>query len=173
MLLFESMTQPFIVLVTIPFGVTGVILAFLLHGITQASLFAGIGVVGLAGVVVNDALVMVAHLNALRYQRKGENQQAIIAEGAADRLRPVILTTITTVVGLLPLTYGIGGEDVMMGPMAMALGYGLLFATPVTLVLLPCLYMIWADIQGFLVRIIQRIRRTSVEEMIFEMEEIG
>lgn len=173
MLLFESMTQPFIVLVTIPFGVTGVILAFLLHGITQASLFAGIGVVGLAGVVVNDALVMVAHLNALRRQRKGENQQAVIAEGAADRLRPVILTTITTVVGLLPLTYGIGGEDVMMGPMAMALGYGLLFATPVTLVLLPCLYMIWADIQGLLVRITRRIRRTSVKEMVLEMEEVG
>jgi multidrug efflux pump subunit AcrB len=63
MLLFESLTQPFIVLITIPFGIVGVILAFILHGITQASFFAGIGLVGLAGVVVNDALVMVAHLN--------------------------------------------------------------------------------------------------------------
>ena len=70
----------------------------------------------------------------------------LIAEGAANRLRPVILTTVTTVIGLIPLTYGIGGEDAMMGPMAMALGYGLLFATPITLILLPCLYMIREDI---------------------------
>ena len=150
MVLFESLTQPFIVLSSVPFGIAGVVLALALHGISQASFFTGIGIVGLAGVVVNDSLVMVDHLNALRRKHRGQNMTALIAQGAANRLRPVILTTVTTVAGLLPLTYGIGGEDTMMGPMAMAMGYGLLFATPVTLILLPCLYMIWDDVQrGF------------------------
>ena len=139
-----------------PFGVAGVVLALALHGISQASFFTGIGIVGLAGVVVNDALVMVDHLNALRRKQHGQNMVALIAQGAANRLRPVILTTVTTVAGLLPLTYGIGGEDTMMGPMAMAMGYGLLFATPVTLILLPCLYMIWADVQRGLQRVFKK-----------------
>jgi multidrug efflux pump subunit AcrB len=147
MVLFESLTQPFIVLISVPFGIAGVVLALALHGVTQPSFFTGIGIVGLAGVVVNDALVMVDHLNALRRKHSSQKMVALIAQGTANRLRPVLLTTVTTVAGLLPLTYGIGGEDAMMGPMAMALGYGLLFATPVTLVLLPCLYMIWDDIQ--------------------------
>lgn len=71
----------------------------------------------------------------------------LIAAGTADRLRPVLLTTVTTVAGLLPLAYGLGGQDIFMAPMAMALGYGLLFATPITLVLIPCLYMIGNDIR--------------------------
>ncbi|GAK56459.1 acriflavin resistance protein [Candidatus Vecturithrix granuli] len=163
MLQFNSLTQPFIVLITIPFGVAGVILVMALHGMTQASFFAGIGVIGLAGVVVNDAIVMVDHLNVL-IRRKDENMVALIAEGVADRLRPVILTTVTTVFGLLPLTYGIGGEDTMMGPMAMALGYGLLFATPITLILLPCLYMIRIDFQNVVgkVKQILTLRKPSI-----------
>ncbi len=172
MLLFNSLTQPFIVLVTIPFGVAGVIFALALHGIEQTTFFAGIGVIGLAGVVVNDALVMVDHLNALIRRRKGKNMLTLIAEGTADRLRPVILTTITTVCGLMPLIYGIGGEDDMMGPMAMALGYGLLFATPITLVLLPCLYMIRHDIQMALAKGKQFLRRESVVEPVLQTEEI-
>ncbi len=156
MLLFESLTQPLIVLVTIPFGVVGVILTLVLHGITQASFFTGIGVIGLAGVVVNDALVMVDHLNDLRRRSQGRNVTALIAAGAADRLRPVILTTVTTVGGLLPLIYGIGGEDAMMAPMAMALGYGLFFATPITLLLLPCLYLIGDDIRMAFQRVFHR-----------------
>ncbi len=156
MVLFDSLTQPFIVLISVPFGVAGVIVALALHGISQASFFTGIGIVGLAGVVVNDALVMVDHLNALRRKQRGQNMVALIAQGAANRLRPVILTTVTTVAGLLPLTYGIGGEDTMMGPMAMAMGYGLLFATPVTLIILPCLYMIWDDVQRGLQRVFKK-----------------
>ncbi len=150
MLLFESPVQPLIVITTVPFGIAGVILALALHGISQPSFFTGIGVIGLVGVVVNDALVMVDHLNALKRRKQEGDMTAVIAEGAANRLRPVILTTATTVAGLLPLVYGIGGEDTMMGPMALALGYGLLFSTPVTLVLLPCLYMVGDDIRGLL-----------------------
>ena len=145
MLLFESLTQPVIVLLTIPFGVGGVLLGFILHGVLQPSLFAGIGAIGLVGVVVNDALVMVSHINDLLNENRTEPKRELIVKGAANRLRPVILTTITTVVGLLPLIYGIGGEDTMMGPMAMSLGYGLLFSSPVILILLPCFYMVRED----------------------------
>jgi multidrug efflux pump subunit AcrB len=70
----------------------------------------------------------------------------LAAEATSNRLRPVVLTTLTTVAGLLPLAYGLGGTDPFMAPTALALGYGLLFATPLTLVLIPCLYMVQHDI---------------------------
>jgi multidrug efflux pump subunit AcrB len=98
---------------------------------------------------VNDSLVLVDHLNELIRRNDGQNLVNVIAAGTADRLRPIILTTLTTVAGLLPLAYGIGGESIEMAPMGLALGYGLLFATPVTLVLIPCLYMIGHDIRAF------------------------
>ena len=139
---------------------------------TQASFFDGIGVIGLAGVVVNDALVMVAHLNHLKRQYTGRDRTAIIAEGAANRLRPVILTTVTTVAGLLPLTYGIGGEDEMMAPMAMALGYGLFFATPIALILLPCLYLIRDDFAAFFSRVFRRRVRVEFEIERHIMKEV-
>jgi len=70
------------------------------------------------------------------------------SEGTSHRLRAILLTTLTTVAGLLPLAHGLGGTDLYMQPMALALGYGILFATPLTLVLVPSLYMIGADIGG-------------------------
>ena len=70
----------------------------------------------------------------------------MVSQGAADRLRPVLLTTVTTVVGLLPLAYGVGGSDPFIAPMALALGYGILFATPLTLGLVPSLYAISDDL---------------------------
>lgn len=144
-ILFNSFSQPFLVMVAIPFGITGVIVAFGLHG-EPFSFMAIMGIIGLSGVVVNDSLVMVSHINDLKSQRNGESIPAMVAEGAADRLRAVILTTLTTVVALLPLAYGIGGTAVFMAPMALSLGWGLLFATPLTLILVPCLYVIGQDL---------------------------
>ncbi len=144
-LLFDSVMQPLMVVLAIPFGLGGVIIAFALHG-EPITFLAMIGVIGMAGVVVNDSLVLVDHLNSLTRQMKSSKIAALIATGTANRLRPIILTSLTTVSGLLPLAYGLGGEDIYMAPMALALGYGLLFATPITLVLLPCLYMIGRDL---------------------------
>ena len=144
-LLFNSITQPILVMLAIPFGIIGVIIAFALHG-EPISFVAMLGMIGLVGVVVNDSLVMVNYLNNVRKQSPGGNIVALIAEGSADRLRAVLMTTLTTVVGLVPLAYGLGGTDAFMAPMALALGYGLLFATVVTLALVPCLYMIFDDI---------------------------
>jgi multidrug efflux pump subunit AcrB len=144
-LLFNSFWQPFMVIAAIPFGIIGVIVALILHG-EPLSFLAIIGTIGLAGVVVNDSLVLVNHLNELRQQYPERELRDVVALGTANRLRAIILTTLTTVAGVLPLAYGIGGTDYFISPMALALGYGLLFATPLTLVLIPCLYMIWNDI---------------------------
>jgi multidrug efflux pump subunit AcrB len=146
LLLFDSATQPLMVITIIPFGIAGIILAFALHGM-PFSFVAMIGGIGLAGVVVNDSLVLVSHINKKRQESPDTPIREIVCEGATDRLRAIIMTTVTTVAGLLPLAYGIGGMDVYMAPMAMALGYGLLFATPITLILLPSLYVVGDDIK--------------------------
>jgi len=144
-LLFNSFTQPFLVLIAVPFGFVGVIIGLALHS-EPLSFLAMIGAVGLAGVVVNDSLVLVNHLNDLRKTFPDKPLRELVAMGATNRLRAIILTTITTVAGLLPLAYGIGGTNLYMSPMALSLGYGLLLATPITLVLLPCLYLILNDL---------------------------
>jgi multidrug efflux pump subunit AcrB len=148
-LMFNSYTQPFLVLVSVPFGLIGVIVAFTLHG--EALSFLGVmGIIGMVGVVVNDSLVLVNHLNNLRKWNPDWSIRKVVAEGTSHRLRAILLTTLTTVAGLLPLAYGLGGTDLYMQPMALALGYGILLATPLTLVLVPSLYMIGADIGGLL-----------------------
>jgi multidrug efflux pump subunit AcrB len=143
-LLFNSPVQPLVVMAAIPFGIMGVIITFALHA-EPLGFVAMMGVIGLAGVLVNDSLVLVNHINRLRKQKPDDNIRAIIAKGASDRLRPVLLTSLTTVAGLLPLAYGIGGSDPYMAPMALALAYGLVFATPITMILVPCLYMVKVD----------------------------
>ena len=150
-LLFNSLWQPMMVMMAIPFGVVGVIVGFSVHD--QALGFLGmIGMVGLAGVVVNDSLVLVAHVNELREKHPARDLKAIVAQGTANRLRAVLLTTVSTVAGLMPLAYGIGGTDAYMGPMALALAWGLLFATPLTLLLIPSLYLIGTDVASLFKR---------------------
>ncbi|MBD3218367.1 MAG: MMPL family transporter [candidate division Zixibacteria bacterium] len=154
-LLFDSVTQPLMVMVAIPFGIISVIFAFAFHG-EPLGFLALMGLVGLTGVVVNDSLVMVNHINRLRREHPDRSIIDIVSQGAADRLRAITMTTLTTVVGLLPLAYGIGGSDPFIAPMALALGYGLLFATPLTLALVPSLYVIRTDIIRLFNRIIGR-----------------
>jgi len=144
-LLFNSFTQPFLVMAAIPFGIIGVIVAFGFHA-EPFSFVAIMGIVGLSGVVVNDSLVLVSHLNKLKKKGGYDNMKRLVSEGTADRLRPIIMTTLTTVAALLPLAYGLGGTALFMSPMALALGWGLIFATPLTLILLPCMYVIGNDI---------------------------
>ncbi len=144
-LLFNSIWQPLMVMVAVPFGIVGVIIAFALHA-QPLGFLAMTGVIGLAGVVVNDSLVLVNHINELRLKLPDLDIRQLVARGTADRLRAIVLTTVSTVAGLLPLAYGIGGSDPYMSPMALALGYGLLFATPLTLLLVPCLYVVGDDV---------------------------
>jgi multidrug efflux pump subunit AcrB len=117
-----------------------------------------LGVVGLVGVLVNDSLILVKFINELRGEKPDAMFRALVAEGTTTRLRPILITSITTVAGLLPMAYGLGGSDPFMAPMALAMGYGILFATPLTLILLPCLLMIQDDIRKILMRLLVLIQ---------------
>lgn len=138
--LFKSLGQPLIVMSAIPFAVIGVIFAFLLHG-QPFSFLAFLGIVGLAGVVVNDSIVLVDCANQLRIENPNLSTFEILVEAGNIRLRAVILTTVTTVLGLLPTAYGIGGRDPFLVPMALAFGWGLAFATFITLIMVPVFYL--------------------------------
>jgi multidrug efflux pump subunit AcrB len=108
------------------------------------------GLIGLSGVVVNDSLVLVDFINRLRRERPDQPLLEIVSDASAERLRAIVLTTLTTVAGLLPLAYGVGGSDPFIAPMALAMGFGLLFASPITLALIPSLYLVIGDVGGAL-----------------------
>ncbi len=149
-LLFNSYFQPIYVMLAIPFGVVGVIISFAIHQ-ESLSFMAMLGAIGLAGVVVNDSLVLVNHLNeTIKKATNPEEKDTLMVEAISHRLRPILITTLTTVAGLLPLAYGIGGSDPFMMPMALSLGYGLIVATPLTIFLVPCFYNIGEDLKNFL-----------------------
>lgn len=140
--LFNSLLQPFIVMTAIPFGLIGVIFGFLLHG-RPLSFFAFLGVVGLTGIVVNGSIVFVDFVNKLR--QTGKERRASLIEAGRLRLRPVLMTNITTIAGLASVAYGIGGGDPFLKPMGLSIIWGLLFATGLTLILIPCIYAIADD----------------------------
>ena len=140
---FNSLVQPFIIMLAIVFGIFGAFFALLIHNM-PFSFMAFLGFVGLVGVVVNDSIVLVDFINRLRMQGK-ERRESIIEAGRL-RLRPVILTTLTTVFALAPVAYGIGGLDPFLQPAALTLCWGLLFGTPLTLIFIPCVYAAMDDI---------------------------
>ena len=150
-LLFNSLSQPIIVLLAIPFGLIGVIWAFYTHG-RPFSFLGVIGIIGLSGIVVNNSLMMVEFINKLVKDRGGagavKKANELIPEivaGAERRLRPIVITTITTALGLLPTAYGIGGSDPFIEPMVLAIAWGLLLSTQISLLLIPCFYMVNLD----------------------------
>jgi multidrug efflux pump subunit AcrB len=142
-LILRSIVQPILICLAIPFGVIGIIWAYHFQGLT-IDLMAFIGIIGMAGVVVNDSLILVNTINRKKRALKKFNR-SIIIEGASSRLRPIILTSLTTLGGLFPMAYAIGGDAGFTKSMAMSMGWGILFATVLTLFLLPCFILIQAD----------------------------
>ncbi|MFH1846699.1 MAG: efflux RND transporter permease subunit [Candidatus Omnitrophota bacterium] len=140
---FRSIIQPFIVMLAIPFGMIGVVIAFLAHGM-PFSFMAILGIVGLNGIVVNDSIVLVDFINKLR--NSGMTRHDSIIKAGERRIRPVILTTVTTAGGLSTVAYGLGGKDPFLVPMALSIAWGLIFATVLTLIIIPCIYSIVDDI---------------------------
>ncbi len=138
--LFGSILLPFTVLMTIPFAIIGVILAFIAHG-QPISFLALVGFVGLSGVVVNDAIVMIDFAQSLRKNNPNMSIEEVALNAGSMRLRAIILTTLTTVLGLLPTAYGIGGSDPFLVPLALAFAWGLMFSTLLTLFIIPVLYI--------------------------------
>lgn len=142
-ILFNSLFKPLRIMCVIPFGVMGVILAFYVHQKTSFGFYAAIGTLGMLGVVVNDAIVMLTKLDNTKDTYA--NKLDFTASVAKTRLRAIILTTLTTVVGVMPTAYGVLGEDVMLSDMMIALSWGLLFGTLITLILTPCVFMFEQD----------------------------
>lgn len=167
---FNSIISPFIVILSIVFSLIGVLLGYVITGSTISVIFTGVGIISLAGVVVNNAIVLIDYINLL-IRNKSDDQglsstdelpyheiKNSIIEAGGTRLRPVLLTAITTVLGLIPLALGInfnfftliseldpqyfsGGDNTAMwGPMAWTIIYGLTFATFLTLVVIPVMY---------------------------------
>lgn len=137
---FESLLHPFLILFTIPLGAVGVVLALLLTGAT-VSVIVLIGVVMLAGIVVKNAIVLVDCINRLR--RSGvEKTEAIVAAGRM-RLRPILMTTLTTILGLTPMALGLGAGAEIRSPMAVTVIGGLLVSTALTLVVIPTAYSVF------------------------------
>ena len=150
-LLLNSFGQSFIVMSVIPFAIIGVVWAFYFHNM-PLSFFSTMGTLGLIGVVVNGTIIMVTEVNKELADKHDSNLVQTIVSAAKNRLRPVLLTTLTTVAGLLPTAYGIGGKDGLIMPLTMAMAYGLLFATIITLILTPTLLVIGHDIAHLLGR---------------------
>jgi len=134
---FESMKMPFIIMFSIPFAFTGVVLAHLATGITM-SVISMVGGVMLIGIVVKNAIVLVDYINLMR-ERGLELKEAIVVSGRS-RLRPVLMTSLTTILGMLPLAMSTGSGSEIWSPMGIAVIGGLIFSTIVTLILVPVIY---------------------------------
>ena len=140
---FRSYIQPLIVMLAIPFGIVGGTLGHLLMGY-NLSITSCMGMVALAGVVVNDSLVLINYTNRLR-REEGLSARDAVHAAAVRRFRPVLLTTLTTFGGLAPMIFETSRQARFMIPMAISLGFGILFATLITLVILPTMYVLLED----------------------------
>ena len=139
---FRSYWQPLLILTAVPFGLMGAIFGHMILG-WQVSMFSIMGVTACAGVVVNDNLVLIDRINRLR--EEGMELVTALLQAGEDRFRPIILTSLTTFVGLLPIMSETSVQAQFLIPMVTSLSFGVLFATGVTLVLVPALYLIAED----------------------------
>jgi multidrug efflux pump subunit AcrB len=146
---FRSYIQPAIVMSAVPFGLLGAIVGHLLFGITM-SMFSFMGVVAAAGVVINDNLVLIDGINKVR--EKQPDITAAVIEAAVGRFRPILLTSFTTFAGLLPIMSERSSQSEYLKPMTLSLGFGVFFASFVTLIMVPCLYLVVEDARARLKR---------------------
>ncbi|MCU0304385.1 MAG: efflux RND transporter permease subunit [Thermoanaerobaculales bacterium] len=136
---FESLVHPFVVLFTIPLALVGVVIGLLVTR-TEVSVIALIGAVMLVGIVVNNAIVFIDTVNQLR--RRGLDKLEAVVRGGHLRLRPILMTTLTTVLGLLPMALSLGEGAELRAPLAITVSFGLTFSTLLTLVVIPAVYLV-------------------------------
>jgi len=147
---FGSYYQPLVVMIAIPFGIVGAVLGHMIMGYAL-SLMSLMGIVALCGVVVNDSLVLIDYAN--RLMRDGATPFEAIHRAGVRRFRPILLTTLTTFGGLAPMIFETSRQARFMIPMAISLGFGILFATVITLAIVPCLFLMAENMRGFWERI--------------------
>ncbi|HMR23963.1 MAG TPA: efflux RND transporter permease subunit [Oligoflexia bacterium] len=157
--LFSSYLRPVIIMSTIPLGLFGFAVAFYFHD-RPVSFLAMIGVIGLSGIIVNSGIVLISYIDDLR--KEGQmNLDEILVKASGMRLKAVLVTSLTTVSGLFPTAYGIGGSDLMLIPMTLAMAWGLTSGTLLTLIWVPCAYRILEDWTNFLDRLFGRQKPNS------------
>ena len=137
---FESLRHPFTILLTIPFAGVGCIYAFLLAGATL-NMMAFIGIIMLAGIAVNNSILLVDAANKLK--ESGLSLSEALMAAAQQRIRPIIMTSLTTILALLPMCFGFGEGASLRSPMALAVIGGLFTSTIMTLVVIPCVYYVF------------------------------
>ena len=142
--LFRSLLDPLVVMVAIPFGAIGVVFGHMLFDYNLQFLSA-IGFLALTGIVVNDSLILVNF--AKRMRAEGMDRIEAMLEAGRVRVRPIMLTSITTFLGISPLIFFATGQTAFLSPMAVSLGFGLLFATGIILITIPCMYLIADDLR--------------------------
>jgi multidrug efflux pump subunit AcrB len=141
---FNSFIQPVIIMISIPFGIVGAVIGHLIMGYSL-SVMSMFGVVALSGVVINDSLVLMDFAN--RQRQGGEGCHDAIHHAGIHRFRPILLTTLTTFGGLAPIIFETSRQARFLIPMALSLGFGILFATVITLILVPCFYLVVEDLR--------------------------
>lgn len=134
---FESLASPFVIMFSVPFAFTGVILGLLLTGV-PLSIIAFIGAIMLVGIVVKNGIVLIDY--TILNRERGMSVRTALLHAGASRLRPVLMTTLTTVFGMIPMAIGIGEGSEMWQPMGVTVAFGLTISTLVTLLLIPCIY---------------------------------
>jgi HAE1 family hydrophobic/amphiphilic exporter-1 len=144
---FESIIQPFVIMLTIPLAGVGTILAFFLLGKTL-NMMAYIGIIMLGGIAVNNAILLIDRINQLREEGIGKKEAIVLA--GSQRIRPILMTSLTTILALLPLTIGIGESASLRAPMALAVISGLISSTLLTLVVIPCVYWVFDTFSGWI-----------------------
>ncbi|MFC1603926.1 efflux RND transporter permease subunit [Planctomycetota bacterium] len=156
---FRSYYQPIIVMIAIPFGIVGAVLGHIIMGYSL-SLMSMMGIVALCGVVVNDSLILIDYAN--RQWRKGASPFDAIHQAGGRRFRPILMTTLTTFGGLSPMIFETSRQARFMIPMAISLGFGILFATSITLIIVPCLYLMSDDVRKVAQRLLPDNREPAV-----------
>ncbi|MDP2562257.1 efflux RND transporter permease subunit [Psychrobium sp. 1_MG-2023] len=141
----RSYSQPLIIMSVIPFGVIGAVIGHMIFGLDLSSM-SMFGIIAAAGVVVNDSLVMVDFVNKAR--ERGARIKDAVIEAGGRRFRAIALTSLTTFIGLMPIIFETSMQAKIVIPMAISLAFGVAFATVITLLLIPCLYVILEDIKG-------------------------
>jgi multidrug efflux pump subunit AcrB len=139
---FRSYSQPLLIMAAIPFGIVGAILGHFLMGY-DLSILSMFGLVALTGVVVNDSLLMIDYVN--RHRRERKTMTEALLNAGRRRFRPILLTSLTTFFGLTPMILETSVQAQFLVPMAISLAFGILFATGITLLLIPTLYMVLED----------------------------
>jgi len=144
---FESIIQPFVVLLTMPFAAVGTILTFLIFG-KSLNMMAYIGIIMLCGIAVSNAIILIDRINQLRESGMGKKDSIVTA--GSQRIRPILMTSLTTIFALVPLTIGIGESAALRSPMALAVIGGMISSTLLTLVVIPCVYWVFDSFSNWL-----------------------